>query len=495
MRRFLVFALMAAAVAGAACGGGGSDKPDTTATPPAPPTASAGDLARSVVQIVALDDASDPVWSGSGTVISDEGLILTNAHVVDNRADEYADLGVAVTEDPNLPPTPSYIAEIAAVDYVLDLAVIRVVSDLDGADATLDLPAVPIGDSDAVEIGEHIRILGFPGIGGETITFTEGAVSGFTSQRDIADRAWIKTDSTIAGGNSGGLAVNARGEIIGVPTIAGSSEEVQPVDCRTVVDTNRDTVVDGLDTCVPLGGFINGLRPVALAQDLIDAAESGTVYVSPFEQPVTLETPEAFDTANVLFYNLEFSTDVTEDNLPTEIVPTLPSGATSVCAFWDYEGMLDSVSWEALWFVNGELDEAGSITDDIWVGGDVGNWWVCNFNDSGLIDGLYELVLSVEGDSQASSSIYVGGAHPLVDFTVENTTSTEVCYAYLSPSEAENWGQDQLGDEEFIDPGQSRTFTIPASTYDMLLRTCDHEDLAEEFEMDITTGGQVYPLQ
>jgi S1-C subfamily serine protease len=495
MRRFLFLALITAAFVAGACGGGGSDKPEATSTQPAPPTADAGDLARSVVQIVALDDFGDTVWHGSGTVVSDEGLILTNAHVVDNRADEYVDLGVAVTEDPNLPPTPSYIAEIAAVDYVLDLAVIRIVSDLDGADATLDLPAIPIGDSDAVEIGEHIRILGFPGIGGETITFTEGAVSGFTSQRDIADRAWIKTDSTIAGGNSGGLAVNARGEIIGVPTIAGSSEEVQPVDCRTIVDTNRDTVVDDSDTCVPLGGFINGLRPVALAQDLIDAAESGTAYVSPFEQQVTLATPEAFDTANVIFRNLEFSADVTEDDTPTGIVQTLPSGSTSVCAFWDYEGMLDGVSWEALWFVNGEIDEAGSITNDIWVGGETGNWWVCDLFDTGLADGLYELVLNVQGDLQASNAIYVGGEHPLVDFTVENASSTEICYALLSPSEAQNWGPDDLGDEEFIDPGASRIFTIPASTYDLNVLDCDQNTLAEEYDIDIATGGQVYTVQ
>ena len=480
-------------IAMAACGGGGDDEPEPTATEEPEPTASAGDLARSVVQIVALDDSGSPVWTGSGTVISNEGFILTNGHVVDDRYGEYAELGVSVTEDPNQAPEPAYIARIAAVDYVLDLAVIEVIEDLGGNEATLDVPAVPIGDSDAVEIGEDIRILGFPGIGGDTITFTEGAVSGFASQRDIADRAWIKTDATIAGGNSGGLALNGAGEIIGVPTIASSSEETSPVDCRYVADTNNDTTVDELDTCVPIGGFINGLRPVALALPLIDAAESGQAYVSPFESAEP--TPSGgFDTADVFFTDLTFSPDVTADDLPTEVVQTLPSGSTSVCAFWDYEGMLDGVSWEALWFVDGEVDEAGSITDDIWVGGETGNWWVCDLDDTGLIDGLYEVVLSVEGDFQASNSIYVGGDHPLVDFTVDNQSPDQVCFVLLSPSEAQNWGPDELGEDEYIEPGAARAFTVPASTYDLSLRDCDLNTLAEEYELDATDGG-TYTLE
>ena len=133
-----------------------------------------------------------------------------------------------------------------------------------------------LGDSDSVEIGDSLQILGYPGIGGETITFTEGAVSGFTSDRSVEGRAWIKTDATIAGGNSGGMAANALGELIGVPTIAASGAEGGDiVDCRPVADTNRDGSIDQFDTCVPIGGFINGLRPVNLALPLIAAAQSG----------------------------------------------------------------------------------------------------------------------------------------------------------------------------------------------------------------------------
>lgn len=497
MRKLLcIVALGGAVLALAACGGGGGGgkkTPTVTQTPPRTPEA-AGDLAKSVVQIVALDEADTPIWSGSGTVISDDGLILTNGHVVDDRKNEYARLGVAVTESTDQPPTPKYIAEIVAVDYVLDLAIIQVRTDLDGNSATLDLPPVLIGNSDAVDIGDQIRILGFPGIGGETITFTQGVVSGFTAQRGIADRAWIKTDATIAGGNSGGLAVNSAGEIIGVPTIAGSSEDQSsPVDCRYVADTNRDGAVDQNDSCVPVGGFINGLRPVGLAQPLIDAAEAGSVYTSPFGQEEA-PTPGQFDTTNVLFSNLSFSPDVTDGDQPTEVVDSLPSGATNVCVFWDYEGMQDDVGWEALWFVNGQVDEAGSITDDTWVGGASGNWWVCDQDDNGLQDGLYEVTLSVAGDFQASNSIYIGGDHPDVDFTVENTTDTRVCYAQVSPSDAQNWGPDDLASDQYIEPGASHTFSLPAGTYDMKLSDCDLNALAKEQDLDLSSS-QTYTLQ
>ena len=470
----------------AACGGGSKDEE----TPTAAGTVTASDLAKSVVQILALDANDDPVWSGSGTIISSEGLILTNGHVVDDRSGEYASLGIAVTERTDEPPELTYVAQIEAVDYALDLAVIRIDRDLDGNAVNISLPAVPVGDSDNVEIGDHVRILGFPGIGGETITFTEGSVSGFTAERDIDRRAWIKTDATISGGNSGGLALNDRGEIIGVPTIAGSGTEEAPVDCRYVIDTNRDGVVDSSDTCVPVGGFINGLRPVALAAPLISAAESGTEYVSQYavpEPPGTVTVPAA----DISFSNLVFADGVTDNDQPTQLVVSLPAGATDACVFWDYEGMADGLAWEALWFVNGELDREGSITDDTWIGGEAGNWWVCNYNDAGLIDGLYEVVINVEGDLQGTDSIYVGGDHPIVPIDVVNQTSTDICYIFFSPTDAHNWGFDELDIDQTIAPGESATIDVASGTYDALIRDCDRNALYEEYNLDFAGGGTI----
>ena len=135
----------------------------------------------------------------------------------------------------------------------------------------LRLPTVPLGDSDAMQLGDRLAIFGYPGIGGETVTFTSGNVSGFTGDKNVrSHRAWIKTDATIAGGNSGGTAVNQAGQLVGVPTQAAAGAGVTPVDARPVLDTNRDGRIDQRDTPMAVGGFINGLRPVNLAFPLLE---------------------------------------------------------------------------------------------------------------------------------------------------------------------------------------------------------------------------------
>jgi S1-C subfamily serine protease len=486
-------------LAGMACNlGGAANATATTAPPPtsAPPVDSGpppmrgdtGDLAMATVQILAMVDQGTEwgvVWSGSGSIISPDGLVLTNAHVVDDRFGDYDVLGVALTDRTDAPPQLEYLGEIAAVDYTLDLAVVRIVSDVDGNPLNRSLPFVSLGDSERVEIGDRLRILGYPGIGGDTITFTEGAVSGFTTERGVDGRAWIKTDATIAGGNSGGMGANEVGELVAIPTSLGAgSSDAEFADCRQLVDTNRDGTIDTLDSCVPLGGFINALRPANLARPLIDAAQEGVEYVVGAEPQAS--PSGGFDLSGTSFTNLVFSDGVTDDNQPTQLWYSLPSGVTDVCTFWDYEGMADGMVWSAYWFVNDELSEGGSTIAQVWDGGPSGSWWACIFNDAGLEDGLFEVVLEVEGEVLSTDAIYVGGARSLVTFELANNSSQTVCYVHLSPTEAQNWGQDELGAEEVIAAGESRTIEVASGIYDVLLRDCDGETLLEEYGIDVS---------
>ena len=235
-----------------------------------------------VVQIIvdSVISGYSEQWSGSGTIISPDGLILTNAHVALGDRFYPADrLTIALTVAEDQLPVPAYIAEVVQADNALDLAVLRIVKDINGQriDTTgLNLPFVQIGDSDALRLGDDIIIMGYPGIGGQTITLTSGKVSGFTAEAGYGNRAFIKTSATIAGGNSGGLATDSAFRLVGIPTQVGAGEETgDVVDCRPLADTNRDGYVDDYDTCVPTGGFINALRPINLAIPLINAAIAG----------------------------------------------------------------------------------------------------------------------------------------------------------------------------------------------------------------------------
>ncbi len=137
---------------------------------------------------------------GSGFIIDPSGYILTNSHVI-GRADT-----VTVT----LSDGREWEAKIVGSDPKTDVAVIKI----DGA----DLPVLPMGDSDKIEVGQWVLALGSPF--GLTGTVTSGIVSATgRSSMGITDyEDFIQTDAAINPGNSGGPLVNLRGEAIGINT-------------------------------------------------------------------------------------------------------------------------------------------------------------------------------------------------------------------------------------------------------------------------------------
>ena len=177
-------------------------------------------------------------------------------------------------------PEPIYTAEVVAEDHALDLAVLRITGDEYGAtlsDAPA-LPFVPLGDSSTVRQGDPLDLFGYPMIGGDTLTYTDGVVSGFDFEEGIDGPAWITTNATMSGGSSGGAALDRAGRLIGVPT------QGTELDCRPG-DTNRDGTIDAEDVgCIPTGGSIGQLRPIALALPLL--ADAGLV-----DGTIETETP------------------------------------------------------------------------------------------------------------------------------------------------------------------------------------------------------------
>lgn len=134
-----------------------------------PAEVGAADIVPSVVQVLMMS-GGEVISHGSGTVISDDGLILTNAHVATPFDLEIDELQIAVTGEAQQLPERRYIAEVVASDQALDLAVIRATKTLDGGVYDGALVPLPVGDSDDVEIGDDLLIFGYPGIGGDTVT-------------------------------------------------------------------------------------------------------------------------------------------------------------------------------------------------------------------------------------------------------------------------------------------------------------------------------------
>lgn len=163
---------------------------------------------------------------GSGSIISANGLILTNNHVVQNT--KTGQLFDAIAIAPNVgfdkaPPAVCIAWPHRAIRHPkLDLAIIKCEADMQGRPLKKPINwsnVVQLGDSQTLIPGDDIHIVGFPGVGGATITFTSGKVSGFLADNRVGTgRVWIKTDALISGGVSGGAAFDDQGKLIGVPT-------------------------------------------------------------------------------------------------------------------------------------------------------------------------------------------------------------------------------------------------------------------------------------
>lgn len=438
-------------------------------------------LARAAVYISAVGEDGEEVWSGSGSIVSSDGLILTAAHVVDNRLNEYSYMEVAITANSKIAPSPTYRAAVAAIDYALDLAVIRIETDLDGNEVTPDLPYVAVGDSNETELLTSVRILGYPGTGGRTLTATAGEVSGFGYADGIEGRAFVKTDATVFGGSSGGMVVNDAGELIAVPIEFGAGPDDAPlVDCRFEVDdTNGDGLFDEADSCIALGGFINSLRPVNLAIPLIAAAQRDEPYVSDLPESNAGDPgpPETF-----VFEALVLS--------PETGAAAAESTVARVCGSWRFSGMSDGLRWDAVWYLDGFRMEDPSLVRRRWIGGATGTGGPLCFEDpAGLPDGLYELSLSVDGVFQTGEAIFVGGGHPVVEFTVTNDSQWEICDIRISPTLMSGWGPNDLQAGDTIPVRGQHAFDIPAGLYDIGVWDCDDLEIDILYDIEAAAGG------
>jgi S1-C subfamily serine protease len=184
------------------------------------------EIARTVVLIANLH-GTKIYATGTGTITTPDGLIVTNAHVVEGADD----LAIAVLDDINDPPEYRYLASVVSIDEDIDVALVKIRSDLDGRTvdaARLGLPYLPSTlKSTDIFRGDPVYIFGYPGIGDDYLVVTTGSIVSVENGNVDGQRlpVWYRTDAEIAPGNSGGLAVNGNGEFLGIPTFVQTEEE------------------------------------------------------------------------------------------------------------------------------------------------------------------------------------------------------------------------------------------------------------------------------
>jgi len=162
----------------------------------------------SIVAIYVSTDGTTLTGMGSGIVFSDEGYILTNAHVI---ADANFIIGI-------MPDETQINLSFVGMNSELDIAVLQ--SD------NKNIPVATMGDSDSVILGEDVVAIGNPA--GLTGTVTKGIVSSINRTyvtSDNIERTYIQTDSAISPGNSGGALLNMYGQVIGITSLKISEDE------------------------------------------------------------------------------------------------------------------------------------------------------------------------------------------------------------------------------------------------------------------------------
>ena len=174
---------------------------------------------------------------GSGIIISEDGYILTNNHVINSASssnNSFYEISKANKVTVKLyNDDTEYKGEIIGTDSQTDLAVIKI-------DKT-DLTAAELGDSSSVQVGEFTMAIGSPlGLDNSVTAGIVSAVNREVSDEDGNKYVAIQTDAAINSGNSGGALVNSKGQVIGVNTLKLSGTGVEGVGFAIPINSTKE---------------------------------------------------------------------------------------------------------------------------------------------------------------------------------------------------------------------------------------------------------------
>lgn len=182
-----------------------------------------------------FNQTSSATASGSGIIITEDGYILTNNHIVNTSSSNsfYTVSNANSVKVYLYGDTTPYDAKIIGTDELTDLAVIKV--DKTG------LPAAELGDSDTVQVGSFAMAIGNPlGLENSVTQGTVSAVNREVTDSDGKKFILIQTDAAINSGNSGGALVNSYGQVIGINTLKISGNGVEGIGFAIPINSTKD---------------------------------------------------------------------------------------------------------------------------------------------------------------------------------------------------------------------------------------------------------------
>ncbi len=217
------------------------------------------------------DNPRTMVGTGSGVIISPDGYIITNNHVIDNAAQ----LEVILNNN------KTYEATLIGTDPKTDIALIKI-------DPDAQLPFLPFADSNTIKIGEWVLAVGNPFK--LTSTVTAGIVSAKSRDLDETDgnsQSFIQTDAAVNRGNSGGALVNTEGQLVGINT-AITSETGSYVGYSFAVPSNTARKI--VEDIMEYGGVQRGILGItggslnSASAEYYGVSETEGVYVNGIEK-------------------------------------------------------------------------------------------------------------------------------------------------------------------------------------------------------------------
>ncbi len=342
---------------------------------------------------------------GSGTLIDRSGLIVTNAHnTVQNQACNGDTIVISLSILPNEPPVPSYYAEIAEANIGQDLAILRINRELSGRVVNpnaLSLPFVEVGDSSLVNLDQTITIVGYPDVGNSSVEALRGTIGSFIAEPIGGDRSWMKTDTPIPGTMTGGGVYNQQGQLIGVPTTVPVRPLSADETCLLLDDNNGDGLINNRDTCVPIGGFINTIRPSNFVRPLQRSASLG-ISLNRVTPPVVQLDTEGDPTISRLFIS---PSEI--DGMPTTVASSMPIGTDSLYLFFDYRNMTPDTIYELRVTIDDRPSPTFSLAPVRWGGGRNGMWYI---GSRGQVypNGIYRFTVYINGLASGTREIIIG---------------------------------------------------------------------------------------